>query len=115
MLEKPHRLLTNYEFNKTRRKGVKFSNPLFDMYYLRLLEEDNATRFGIVVSNKFSKVAPTRNRVKRLFREAIRNNFDRIKSGYWVVIYPRKESIEKGYEEISSEYVKALQNVPFSW
>ena len=115
MLKKPHRLLTNYEFNKTRRKGVKLSNTLFDMYYLRLLEDSEDTRFGIVVSNKFSKIAPTRNRVKRLFRESIRNEFDRIKSGYWIVIYPKKESIGKSYEEISSEFNKALQNVPFAW
>ena len=36
MLKKENRLLTNYEFGKTRRFGKKVSTKFFDVYFLAL-------------------------------------------------------------------------------
>lgn len=111
MLKKQNRLVTKYEFNKTRRLGKKVESKNFYLYFL---EAHGNSRVGIVVSNKFSKIAPQRNRVKRVFREAIRQNFDKIKPGYWIVIHPKKASENIGYEEISSEFTNVLQDLPIS-
>ncbi len=123
MLKRENRLKTRYEFSKTRRHGEQLSTDYFHLYYLPyFVEKDqqdrgaerNPTRIGIVISGKFSKSAVERNRVKRIFREVVRQNFGRIRPGYWVVIHPRIKSKKASYEEINTEFIKILQKVPFS-
>jgi ribonuclease P protein component len=114
MLKKDNRLSTTYEFNKVRREGESFRSKNFMMFYLDVSGYDGPTRVGIVVSTKYSKVAPVRNRVKRVFREVVRLNLDKIKDGYWLVIQPFKSATEKGYEEINTEFNKALSQIPIS-
>jgi len=114
MLPKKHRLTTRYEFGKVKRDGVKVSSRFFYLYYLKRFDPVEDTKVGVVLSNKFSKVAPQRNRVKRQFREIIRTNFGKIKSGYWIVIYPKSNVKEAKYEEINTDFLKILQKSPFS-
>jgi ribonuclease P protein component len=114
MLPKQHRLSTRYEYNKTRRFGKRIRTPVFDLYYMDVRNYSGPTKIGIVVTNKFEKVAPKRNRIKRVFREVIRKNLDKIKSGYWIVVHPRQYAKGKNYEEISTEFNKILQKVSFS-
>lgn len=113
MLPKPNRLSSTYEFNKTRRLGKKVSTPLFDIFYLDIYDYKGPSRIGVVVTNKYSKIAPVRNRVKRVFREALRHNVAKMKPGYWIVVHPKKSAEKKGYEEISAEFNKVLPKVPF--
>lgn len=114
MLKKKNRLTSAYEFNRVYRSGKKVRTPLFDVSYLQLKDSTEPTKFGFVVPNKFSKVAPKRNKIKRLYREVVRENFEKIKSGYWIVIKPKDSSKHKKYEEINEEFNKALSEVPFS-
>ena len=116
MLKKENRLRTTYEFNKVRRLGDKQDAVFFRIYYLDISkhQEDKNTKIGIVVSNKLSKLAVVRNRTKRVFREVVRLNFEKIREGYWIVIHPKVTSLDKGYEEISTEFTKVLQNLPIS-
>lgn len=111
MLKKENRLRTRYEFYKVRRFGKKFENPLFNLFVLDAKGYSGSSRIGIVVSNKLEKRAVKRNRIKRVFREVIRLNFDKIQSGYWIVVYPKKEALEKNYEEINTEFNKVIQEV----
>ena len=114
MLSKERRLSTTYEFNKTRRLGKKVRTSLFDIFYLDIDNYDGPSRVGVVVTNKYSKVAPVRNRVKRVFREVFRKNTDKIKPGFWIVVHPSKAAQEKGYEEVNTEFIKILSEVSFS-
>jgi ribonuclease P protein component len=133
MLKKQNRLQTNYEFGRVRRFGGKYRCELFDLYYLKQFSKaqtnpinapnstnsanpanSSSSRFGIVISNKFSKSAVVRNRVKRVFREVLRLNLDKIGGGFWIVFYPRLLSINKGYEEINAEFNKVLPKLPFA-
>jgi len=113
MLPKPNRLSSTYEFNKTRRLGKKLSAPLFDIFYLDIHNYDGASRIGVVVTNKYSKIGPVRNRVKRVFREVLRHAVEKIKPGYWIVVHPKKSAEKKGYEEVSAEINKVLPKTPF--
>ena len=110
MLEKENRLLSNYEFSKTHFKGRRIKTPFFYLYFLK---QEGPTKVGIVVSTKFSKKAVVRNRVKRVFREIIRQNFGKIKPGFWVVLHPSKKSLKVSYEELNIEFNKILQKAPF--
>ena len=114
MLPKKHRLSTTHEFNKTRRLGKRVSTSLFDVFYLDVRNYDGPSRLGVVVTNRYSKIAPVRNRVKRVFREVLRLNIDRVRDGYWVVVHPKKSAVEKGYEEVNTEFIKILSKVPFA-
>ena len=114
MLKKYNRLLTKYEFSRTKKFGGNHSGKFFHLYIYKPPQYQGPSRVGIVVSNKFSKSAVKRNRLKRVFREVVRNNFDKIESGQWVVIYPKFSAVNKKYEEISADFAKTLQEVPLT-
>lgn len=116
MLKKENRLSSNYEFRLTHKYGKKIQGKFFYLYYLDRRKEDlgTPTKVGIVVSKKFSKIAVVRNRIKRIFREVIRRNFDKIQPGFWIVFHPKKSSLDVDYEKIDTELNKILQKVPFS-
>lgn len=112
MLKRKNRLLSNYEYGITRRKGQKVFTRFFSLYYLN--RNEGPTKVGIITSRKFAKTAVMRNRIKRIFREIVRSNFDKIKPGFWIIIYPKKESLNAKYEEINTEFTKTLSKAPFS-
>ena len=114
MLKKENRLSTTYEFNKVRRLGRKVRGPYFDIFYLKINNYAGPSRVGVVVTNKFSPVAPKRNRVKRIFREMVRLELENIPNGYWVVIHPKQIVLEKDYEELRAEFNKVLSKISFS-
>ncbi|MBD3365858.1 ribonuclease P protein component [candidate division WWE3 bacterium] len=119
MLKKQNRLLTNFEFRITHRYGKKTSGKYFYLYYLdrskrNLSEAKKPTRIGFLTSKKLAKNAVTRNRIKRVFREVVRLNLDKIKPGFWIALHPKKQSLTASYEEINTDFIKTLQKVSFA-
>jgi ribonuclease P protein component len=115
MLKRENRLSSDFEFNITRKYGKYFNGKYFHIYFLRPKNYNGPTKVGIVVSNKFSKKAVERNRIKRIFREIVGNNLEKIgKDNIWVVIHPKISCQNKSYEEISAEFNKILQEASFS-
>ncbi|MBI2414743.1 ribonuclease P protein component [candidate division WWE3 bacterium] len=113
MLKKPNRIRTSFEFGRVRKYGKLFRSLFFDIYVLDVYPRLGPvnSRFGIVISNKFSKSAVVRNRVRRVFREVLRLNLSALKSGFWVVIYPKFASLNKGYAEINTEFNQVLPKI----
>lgn len=113
MLPDENSLKTRYEFSKVRYLSKKHKTRSFeDTFTLSFTKPQNYTgpsKFGIIVSKKFHKSAVKRNKAKRIFREIIRTKFDRIKDGYWIVIYPKISCLDKSYEEIDTVFNKTLQ------
>lgn len=114
MFKKENRLSTNFEFNITRKYGKKIIGQYFVGFVLLPKNYDGPTKVGIVVSNKVHKKAVKRNRLKRLYREAVKSNLNKFPNNYWIVIQPRSLSLDKKYEEISTDFNKALSKVSFS-
>jgi len=115
MLKKENRLSSDFEFNVTRKYGKYFEGQYFHIYFLTPQKYEGPTKVGIVVSNKFSKKAVERNKVKRLFREAVLKNFEKINCGnLWVVIHPKFSSLSKTNEEISTDFNNVLQKASFT-
>ena len=123
MLPQPHRLKQTRDFSKVYRHGKKaVSNHLV----LRVLPDPAVaqpqaehfcfggaellppTRFGITVSQKVSKRAVVRNRLKRQVRAAIKHFLPLLKPGFWVVINLRPEAVECEYGEILRELEELL-------
>lgn len=111
MLKRESRLISNYEYNKTRRMGTSCSGKYSHVFYLDTKKPQNPARVGIVVTNKFDKSAVRRNRVKRIYREILRKEYERIPSGFWVVVYPKGEFLKAPYEEISADLIEILQKI----
>lgn len=84
------------------------------MFVLQPRNYEGPTKYGVVVSNKVHKKAVKRNRTKRVFREVVRKNTAQVPDkNLWIVIQPRKEALDKNYEEVSAEFNKTLQKVSF--
>jgi len=115
MLNKENRLRTRFEYKISKKYGKHLSGKYFHLYVLKPKNYQKDTKVGIVISNKVSKSAVKRNRLKRLFREAIRDNMTRLENrSLWITVYPKTSSLEKSYEEISTDVTQVLQKVPLS-
>lgn len=115
MLKKENRLISNFEFNVARKYGNHIEGELSHVYFAVPKNYEGPTKVGIVISNKLHKNAVVRNRLKRLYRESVRNNFDKIDKGnLWIAIHPKFNSLEKTYEEINADFNKILQKASLS-
>lgn len=87
------------DFDKVFKEGHKKNGKLISVL---IRESANKSRLGMIVSKKFGN-AVSRNRIKRVIREAFNkvvinkvNNID-------IVVIPRPIAIQAGLAEISSE------------
>jgi len=112
MLQKENRLVDDYDFRRVKRLGKSYHCPLFK---LSIAERKLAgpSRFGFVISKKIDKRAVVRNRIKRLLREVVRKNLEKIAAGFDVVFVARPSIVGKNYEEINLEFNKILSTIPF--
>lgn len=94
MLPLKNRLIKSSDFKDVLVKSRKIeSGPVF----LRIKKNNlGVSRFGFSVGIKFSSKAVLRNKVKRKLREVVRKKLDYLKSGFDVIIIPRKERIKNG-------------------
>jgi ribonuclease P protein component len=107
MLKKEFRLRKQRDFERVFKKGFYFSEKLLA---LKLVNNDlQISRFGIIVSNKVSKKASKRNRIKRLLRESIRSLQNDIKPGFDCVFVARSEIIDKDFKEVKLSVEKLFK------
>lgn len=90
--------LKSKDFKEMRKKGRFFNEPFLSL--IKTENNLNQNRFGFVVSQKISKKAVIRNKIKRRLREIIRNNLDKIKKNYNVIFIAKKGIEEKEFKEI---------------
>ncbi len=90
--------LKKNDFVKVYQAHKSKANKYLIMY---VLKKDNENRVGISVSKKVGN-SVVRHRVKRLIKEAIRLNLEKVKVGYDIVIVARPAAKDKSYKEIES-------------
>lgn len=101
MLPLKNRLKKKKDFESIFERGVTAKNRYF---FLKIIKNDNPdSRIGFIVSKKVSKKAVERNRVKRLFREAVHLNVARMKPGYDLVFIVLVAAKDKSLLEIENE------------
>jgi ribonuclease P protein component len=109
MLPKENRLTHRKDFDNTFKDGAgSFSNTLGIKFIKNNLKE---SRFGIVVSNKISKKAVTRNKIKRQIREIIHKNINEIKKGLDIMIICRPEIDKKDFSEIEKTLIQLFKKI----
>lgn len=109
-LPQQHRLKRAQEFTAVYRRGRKVAGRHFVMRILpqpenltKELSPDQASRFGIAISQKVSKRAVIRNRLKRQLHGGLRQLMPRLQSGLNVVINVRPSAVTCEYDEILRE------------
>lgn len=99
MLKKENRLTKKKDFDEVYKKGRGLKA---DSLFLKIFDnQGNPTKFGIVISKKVSKKAVTRNKIKRVIREIIKN-ID-FKEGFKIIIIVYPSIKEKGFNGIKEE------------
>ena len=115
MLSKENRLKKKKDFERVFKLGKGCQEGFL---FLKATKNNlEASRFGFIVSQKISKKAVVRNKVKRRLRAIIRKNLPRIKKGLDIVLITRPgvenenfKSIEKNIDRIFTK-AKILKNV----
>jgi len=101
MLAQKYRLVKQSDFDLVFKNGRKAFNRLFFVRFAPNSREN--CRFGVVISNKISKKAVVRNRLKRQTREIIRLNLSKFIQNIDVIINILKPSLECDYNELEQE------------
>lgn len=98
MLAKRNRLKKQKDFERVFKKGRGTKE---DFLYLKVVKNElESSRFGFVVSKKFSKKAVLRNKIRRRLAELVRIKLPKIKKGIDVVIVVMPEFKIKDFWEV---------------
>lgn len=101
--------LKRKDFERIFREGKKISSPEFTIYWQK--NQKILSRWAIIVSQKLSKKAVIRNKLKRQLREILRKEGKEIK-GFDLIIIPRPLLLEKNFsdlQEILRENLKQIK------
>jgi len=77
------RVRARAEFDRVFADGRRTSDPLFALHWLR---DDAPARLGLAVSRKVDPHAVGRNRIKRVLRDAFRQQRAQLPSGAYVLV-----------------------------
>ncbi len=109
MLKKKNRLTKQNDFDKVFQKGSSSFDRIMGLKVLKNNFPEN--RFGVIVSNKVSKSAVERNKIKRRIREAIKLYSEEMKLGFDVVVVVLPEAKEIDFEVLKKTYLKHLKKL----
>lgn len=109
MLSKEKRLRSERDFKRVYQRGSFFSLPLFNINYAR--NQLGFSRIAFVINKKVSKKAVARNEIRRRYREAFRQLYETIPSGYDVVVNIKQESLGSRLDKITTEAQKAIGKI----
>lgn len=98
MFKKANRLTKDKEFENVFKNGRSSYDKIIG---LKIIKNDlGLNRFGILVSNKISKKAVERNRIKRRARGALEKISQDLKPGYDSVIITLAPILESTYQDM---------------
>jgi len=110
VLPKIHRLRQRRDFTWVYQKGFRRSSLHFTLRGLKVHSaQATPTRIGISISQKVSKLAVVRNRIKRQIRAALRQLLPQIVTGWNLVIVVQPRAVECDYHQFLQELKQLLQ------
>ena len=109
MLPKENRLTHRKDFDNTFKGGKGLFSDILNIKFINNNLENS--RFGIVVSNKISKKAVIRNKIKRQIREVIHRNLTEINNGLDIMIICKPEISKKDFQEIEQTIIQLFKKI----
>ncbi|NLA11397.1 MAG: ribonuclease P protein component [Firmicutes bacterium] len=94
------RLRKNWEFKRVYRRGKALVSTRIVLYFFP--NRTATSRVGFSISKKVGK-SVQRNRIKRIYREALASLYAEIKPGYDLVIVARKGAVGATFEQAREE------------
>lgn len=107
MLKKEHRLRRDKEFKRVFKNGKGVFDAACGVKFMK--NDLDISRFAVVVGTKVSKSAVNRNRLRRQYREIIKNHLHEIKTGHDVVFLSGKKALELSFEEKEARLLGVLK------
>lgn len=109
MFKKENRLTKQKDFDNVFNKG----KSVFDRVLgLKVTKNDlNINRFGVIVSNKISKKAVERNKIKRRIREVLKKENPALKKGHDIVVIALAEVKDKEYQDLEQSLKEKLSKL----
>jgi ribonuclease P protein component len=107
MLKKELRIRKQKDFDRIFSNGSFYSEAFLA---IKVSKNDfGFSRFAFIVSNKVSKKAHERNRIKRLLRESVRLSLLEIKQGIDIVFIVRTDISGRSIVEVASVVDRLLK------
>jgi len=106
MLPKINRIKNKKDFEAIFKNSASFKNNIF---IFKIAKNGLAeTRFGFVISQKVSKKATVRNKIKRILSEIIKIEFKNIKSGLDIVLIALSGIEKKEFSYIQENFLSLM-------
>lgn len=109
MLSKINRLTKDKEFENVFKNGRSSYDKTIGIK--AAVNKLPGSRFGILISNKVSKKATERNKIRRRIRDIIRLQLNDIKSNYDIVIMVLPPAREKTYQELNQSIIRHFKKL----
>lgn len=123
MLSKTNRLLKKKDFNRVFKRGEgygddflipsreKKQSPARDgLFFLKIFKNNfGINRFGIIVSQKVSKNATIRNKIKRQISEIIRLEMPKIKKGFDIILLTKPRVGKESFIGLKTKLEKVFE------
>lgn len=107
MLPRPNRIKKNTEIERVFKRGKKFKEDF--LILIATGNNLNQARFGFIVSQKISKKAVLRNKLKRRLREIVRSKLKEFKKGRDVIVMAVPGLETKDFWEIKNTINKLFK------
>jgi len=108
MLAEINRLKSQKDFKEVALNGSRFFSAFFVIY--KLNRKRKAARVGVVVSNKISKKAVVRNKLRRWVKSDVREVLQELpKADYMIVL--KKAVLNKSHDELKKSLLSSLKRV----
>ena len=105
-MDKIYKLRNNMEFKKVYNGGKNYWNRNL-VLYVRKNNMENS-RIGYSITKKIGN-SVVRNKVRRRVKEIYRLNVNNIKSGYDIILIPKKNIVDISYKELESAMLHILK------
>ncbi|MDF2716715.1 MAG: ribonuclease protein component [Paenibacillus sp.] len=106
-MQKELRLTRREDFNKVYRHGKSAANLQVVIYCLPNPRIERF-RMGVSVSKKLGS-AVVRNRIRRMMKEIVRLNADKIRSHYDFIVIGRKPVADMDYKQLEKSLLHGLK------
>lgn len=110
-MQRENRLTRREDFNKVYRHGKSSANHQFVVYVLNrhtAASSEESFRLGISVSKKIGN-AVVRNRLRRMIKEIVRLNGDKVAPRKDFILIVRKPAAEMEYDEMQKSILHVLK------